>query len=105
MSAAVPNVQCGFEGNPDMFSSATYAVLAIELTLHWNKVAGVYALGGAGQMIPFTISVCILTKTIYTLLPESLEEKIESTKPDDNERPDESNEMDQAAPPNRSATV
>ncbi|KAF2803285.1 uncharacterized protein BDZ99DRAFT_468260 [Mytilinidion resinicola] len=34
-----------------------YSILAIELTLKWNKVSGVYTVNSTGQLIPFVIGV------------------------------------------------
>jgi ankyrin repeat protein len=52
-------------------------IIAIELTLTWNKLDEIYELGSAGQMIPFVIGLVALLHTLYRFrLPiESREDK------------------------------
>lgn len=35
----------------------TWAVIAIEITLHWNSVSGIYDVATTGQLIPFIIGI------------------------------------------------
>jgi hypothetical protein len=45
--------------------SAIITILAIELTLVWNEISGVYDIKTTGQLIPFVIGVLGLFKTLY----------------------------------------
>lgn len=44
-----------------------YIVLAIELTLVWNSISGVYTIGTVGQLIPFVIGAAGLLKIFYKI--------------------------------------
>jgi hypothetical protein len=44
-----------------------YMVLAIELTLVWNSILGVYTIGTVGQLIPFVIGAAGLLKVFYKI--------------------------------------
>lgn len=47
-----------------------YSVLAIELTLYWNSISGVYDINSTGQLIPFVIGLLGLLKMTYAIFPE-----------------------------------
>jgi hypothetical protein len=47
-----------------------WAVVAIELTLVWNHVSGVYSLTSTGQLIPFVIGLVGLLRLIHGLTVE-----------------------------------
>ena len=51
-----------------------WAALAIELTLAWNSVSGIYVLGSTGQLIPFVVGVLGLLRNIH-LIAIKLSEK------------------------------
>lgn len=47
-------------------------VLAVELTLSWNSVSGVYDLSSTGQLIPFIIGLLGLIRAIHSVIMELL---------------------------------
>jgi hypothetical protein len=42
-----------------------WSTLAVELTLRWNGVSGVYGISSTGQVIPFVVGVGILVTVIW----------------------------------------
>ena len=47
-------------------------IIAIELTLTFNSISGIYTIESTGQLIPFIIGVGGLWKTVNDLLAEHL---------------------------------
>jgi hypothetical protein len=45
-----------------------YAILAIELTLDWSNISGVYNADSVGQLIPFIIGAVGLFRTVHSIL-------------------------------------
>ena len=50
----------------------TWFVLAIELTLSWNSVGGIYELSSVGQLIPFVTGLLGLLRSVHLVIMESL---------------------------------
>src|SRR5579862_206702 len=50
--------------------TSVFSILAIELTLKWNSVKGVYTLSSAGQLIPFVIGLSGVVQTISCIIDE-----------------------------------
>lgn len=46
---------------------ASWSVLAIELTLRWNSVKGIYNIQSTGQIIPLVVGLGILVKVLWLL--------------------------------------
>jgi len=44
-----------------------YSILAIELTLDWSNISGVYNVESVGQLIPFIIGAVGLFRTIHSI--------------------------------------
>lgn len=51
----------------------TWIILAVELTLFWNAVEGVYNLSTVGQLIPFIIGILGLVRSLHLVIMEYLE--------------------------------
>ena len=51
----------------------TWIVLAVELTLFWNAIDGVYNLSTVGQLIPFIIGILGLVRSLHLVIMEYLE--------------------------------
>lgn len=51
----------------------TWVILAVELTLFWNAVEGVYNLSTVGQLIPFIIGMLGLVRSLHLVIMEYLE--------------------------------
>jgi hypothetical protein len=49
------------------------SILAIELTLLWNNIGGVYSISSTGQLIAFIVGLVPLITTIYGVLKETAE--------------------------------
>jgi hypothetical protein len=47
--------------------------VAIELTLIWNNIPGVYDLGSTGQLIPFVIGAFGLLNALHTIILQRME--------------------------------
>lgn len=45
-----------------------WAVLAVELSLSWNKVSGIYTIQSTGQLIPFIIGIVSFVRVVLALL-------------------------------------
>ena len=43
-------------------------VLAVELSLRWNSVTGIYDIGSTGQLIPFIIGLLGLLRVIHVTI-------------------------------------
>ena len=43
-------------------------VLAVELSLRWNSVIGIYDIGSTGQLIPFIIGLLGLLRVIHVIV-------------------------------------
>ena len=56
-----------------------WTALAIELTLAWNSVSGIYVLGSTGQLIPFVVGVLGLLRNVH-LIAVKLSEKAHTKK-------------------------
>lgn len=50
--------------------TSTVIVVGTELTISWNRIAGVYCLASAGQLIPFVIGLGVLSRVMYVWLKE-----------------------------------
>ena len=61
-------------GFPAGYTVIMWVCLAIELTLGWNAVTGVYVLGSTGQLIPFVVGVLGLVRNLH-LIAVKLSEK------------------------------
>jgi len=47
-----------------------WSILAVELTLAWNHISGVYTVSTVGQLIPLVIGLSGSLETIYEILKE-----------------------------------
>jgi hypothetical protein len=47
-----------------------WVVFAIELTIKWNRIRGVYVVNSTGQLIPFVIGIAGILKTLFTIVRE-----------------------------------
>lgn len=52
-------------------SCLAWAVIAIEVTLHWNSVSGIYDIATTGQLIPFIIGVISILRLFLALTVHS----------------------------------
>ena len=52
----------------------SWFVLAVELTLRWNSVIGIYDIGSTGQLIPFIIGLLGLLRVIHITMRSTYEE-------------------------------
>ncbi|KAI9854684.1 MAG: hypothetical protein M1824_006636 [Vezdaea acicularis] len=50
--------------------AVVWTILAMELTIIWNGITGVYVLNTTGQLIPFVIGLGGLLKTLYEIFSE-----------------------------------
>jgi hypothetical protein len=66
-------------GLPAGYMATIWAALAIELTLAWNNVSGIYVLGSTGQLIPFVVGVLGLLRNVH-LIAVKLSEKAHAKK-------------------------
>lgn len=51
-----------------------WTILTVELTLFFNSVSGVYNIQSTGQLIPFIIGIFGLSKTVNSIMVESIKE-------------------------------
>ena len=51
-----------------------WTILAVELTLFFNSVSGVYSIKSTGQLIPFIIGVFGVSKTVNSIMVRSIKE-------------------------------
>ena len=58
---------------------AIYTILAIELTIVWNGIGGIYDIQTTGQLIPFVIGTIGLFRTLYNV---NFEFKVDSLCPE-----------------------
>lgn len=68
---------------PAGYMAIMWAALAIELTLAWNNVTGIYVLGSTGQLIPFVVGMLGLLRNVHLIavkLSEKAHEKKETAK-------------------------
>jgi hypothetical protein len=54
-------------GLPVGYMVIMWASIAIELTLAWNGVSGIYVLGSTGQLIPFVVGVLGLVRNLHLI--------------------------------------
>ena len=66
-------------GLPAGYIVMVYASLAVELTLAWNEVSGVYVLGSTGQLIPFVVGLLGMVRNLH-LIAVKLSEKAHKRK-------------------------
>jgi hypothetical protein len=59
-----------------------WTMLAVELTLGWNNVTGVYILGSTGQLIPFVVGVLGLLRNIHLIIVRRSEQVSEKKEPE-----------------------
>jgi hypothetical protein len=59
-----------------------WTTLAVELTLAWNNVTGVYILGSTGQLIPFVVGVLGLLRNIHLIIVRRSEQVSEKKEPE-----------------------
>jgi hypothetical protein len=59
-----------------------WAALAVELTIAWNNVTGVYILGSTGQLIPFVVGVLGLLRNIHLIIVRKSEQVSEKKEPE-----------------------
>ena len=52
----------------------SWFVLAVELSLCWNSVTGIYDIGSTGQLIPFIIGLLSLLRVIQITIRSTAEE-------------------------------
>ena len=52
----------------------SWFVLAVELSLRWNSVTGIYDIGSTGQLIPFIIGLLSLLRVIHITIRSTAEE-------------------------------
>lgn len=52
-------------------SCLAWAVIAIEITLHWNSVSGIYDIATTGQLIPFIIGIVSILRFFLALTVQS----------------------------------
>ena len=45
-----------------------WSILAIELTIHWNNISGMYALDSTGQYVPLAVGLGGFLRLLYRLL-------------------------------------
>jgi hypothetical protein len=57
-------------------------MLAVELTIAWNNVTGVYVLGSTGQLIPFVVGVLGLLRNIHLIIVRRSEQVSEKKEPE-----------------------
>jgi hypothetical protein len=58
-----------------------WTTVAVELTLAWNDVTGVYVLGSTGQLIPFVVGVLGLLRNIHLIIVRRSEQVSEKKEP------------------------
>jgi hypothetical protein len=54
-----------FLHNAMRFGIAAVVIVAVELTISWNNIQGVYSAGPAGQLIPTVIGIGTFLRVIY----------------------------------------
>jgi len=59
-----------------------WTTLAVELTLAWNNVTGVYILGSTGQLIPFVVGVLGLLRNFHLIIVRRSEQVSEKKEPE-----------------------
>ncbi|KAG6356309.1 hypothetical protein INS49_015696 [Diaporthe citri] len=52
-------------------SCLAWAVIAIEITLHWNSISGIYDIATTGQLIPFIIGIVSILRLFLALTVQS----------------------------------
>jgi hypothetical protein len=55
---------------------ASWSILAVELTLHWNSVEGVYNVKSTGQIIALVVGLGMLVKVLWLLRPGKVSKRI-----------------------------
>lgn len=55
---------------------ASWSILAVELTLHWNSVKGVYNVKSTGQIIALVVGLGMLVKVLWLLRPRRVSKRI-----------------------------
>lgn len=50
--------------------SLLWAIAAVELSLYWNQITGVYAINSTGQLIPFIIGIVGLLRLFHGISVE-----------------------------------
>lgn len=60
----------------------SWFILAVELTLRWNSVIGIYDISSTGQLIPFIIGLLSLLRVIHITIRSTHEEVSEPSQGD-----------------------
>ncbi|KAF2404823.1 hypothetical protein EJ06DRAFT_553643 [Trichodelitschia bisporula] len=58
------------------FSACSILVIGTELTIQWNYIKGVQTIANVGQMVPFAIGVCGLTKVVWVALCDAAKGRV-----------------------------
>ena len=67
----------------EFYMAAILYILAVELTLRWNSVSGVYDINSTGQIIPLATGVSVAVVTLWKLIVARKRAKVEQTDDED----------------------